>query len=47
MLLGAKGPAAEARPVPRVRVEHLDLHVAKGCNLRCSPRRGLIPSSGG
>jgi radical SAM protein with 4Fe4S-binding SPASM domain len=30
-------PREEERPAsPRVRVEHLDLHVAKGCNLRCS-----------
>ncbi len=29
-------PLPAPRPLPQVRVEHLDLHVAKGCNLRCS-----------
>lgn len=36
LLLGAEASSPGPRPAPRVRVEHLDLHVAKGCNLRCS-----------
>jgi radical SAM protein with 4Fe4S-binding SPASM domain len=35
-LLDAEAPPPDPRPPPRVRVEHLNLHVAKGCNLRCS-----------
>ncbi|MCP5065973.1 MAG: radical SAM protein, partial [bacterium] len=38
LLLDADAPVPlpAPRPLPQVRVEHLDLHVAKGCNLRCS-----------
>jgi radical SAM protein with 4Fe4S-binding SPASM domain len=35
LLLGADAPPPELRPAPRPRVEHLNLHVAKACNLRC------------
>ncbi len=36
LLLAAEVSPAEPHPAPQVRVEHLDVHVAKGCNLRCS-----------
>ncbi|MCP4663116.1 MAG: radical SAM protein, partial [bacterium] len=35
LLLGAEVAPPEPHPAPRVRVEHLNLHVAKGCNLSC------------